>query len=54
MSKYPKMTHYPLPTSINGEIFEPEKYDKCIQVEVNKDGSIDTYDFKTCKHLERY
>lgn len=31
-----------------------EQLEKCVQVEFNKDGSADIYDYKTGKHLKHF
>lgn len=58
MSKkeYPPMPHYEFFRSkINEDkIFEEQMFENCILVVPNKDGSFDTYDFKTEKHLKHY
>lgn len=56
MSKYPPMSHFEhFRSAINeNKVFEEEGFENCVQVVFNKDGSADTYDFKTEKHLEHY
>ena len=50
------MPHYEFFRSkINEDkIFEEQMFENCILVVPNKDGSFDTYDFKTEKHLKHY
>lgn len=36
------------------KIFDEEMFENCIQIVPNKDGSADTYDFMTEKHLKHY
>lgn len=56
MSKYPPMPHFEhFRSAINeNKVFEEDGFENCVQVVFNKDGSADTYDFKTEKHLEHY
>jgi len=42
----------PLKNPINGEIYNSEGYKKCCQVEFNKDGSADLYDYNTTEHIK--
>ena len=51
-TKYSKMTYIePLKHPFSGEIYNPQMYENCAQVEFNKDGSADIYDYNTAKHL---
>lgn len=42
----------PLCNPLNGMPYNPEGYEKCCQVEFNKDGSADLYDYSTREHIE--
>lgn len=51
-TKYLKMTYIePLKHPFSGEVYNPQMYENCSQVEFNKDGSADVYDYNTAKHL---
>ena len=51
MSKREMSKISPLVNPLNGEIYNEDGYKNCIQVEFNKDGSADIYDYNTRKHL---
>ena len=53
MKKIKQMTFIPpLCNPLNGMPYNPEGYEKCCQVEFNKDGSADLYDYNTKEHIE--
>ena len=54
MNKKIPMTNIPPlanPLNVNGEIYNPDGYKNCCQIEFNKDGTVDVYDYNTKKHL---
>jgi hypothetical protein len=52
MSKNLKMTKFTqLVNPLTDEIYNEDGYKNCVQVEFNKDGTIDVYDYNTSKHL---
>ena len=55
-NKYPPMPHFEYFTSAieGGKIFDEQMFENCIMIVPNKDGSYDTYDFQTEKHLDHF
>lgn len=55
-NKYPSMPHFEYFTSAidEGKIFDEQMFENCIMIVPNKDGSYDTYDFQTEKHLNHF
>jgi len=50
------MPHFEYFTSAidEGKIFDEQIFENCIMIVPNKDGSYDTYDFQTEKHLNHF
>ena len=44
----------PICHPMSGIPYNVEGFKKCLQIEFNKDGSADVYDYNTCKHLKHY
>lgn len=53
-NKYPSMSMIePLKHPFTNIVYDPEMYENCVQIQLNKDGSTDVYDYNTTKHLMR-